>query len=75
MKSDTMKHINAEIDDKVRDIRFNKAISHFLQATDFLQTIDFMRVEIRSKLKFRTIERMSIATLRNLEKEIGYGKH
>ena len=64
-----MKHINAEIDDKVRDIRLQETFLYFFN------TLDYMNVHIKSRMKYNTIERLSIATLRNLEKEIGYGKH
>jgi hypothetical protein len=64
-----MKHINAEIDDKIRTIRLQTVINYFSQTTDYLC------VKIRTDLRLRSIERQSLATLRNLEKEIGYAKH
>ena len=64
-----MKHINAEIDDKIRAIRFQGVANYFSRS------INYLDVKVRTDIRLRSIEFLSIATLRNLEKEIGYGKH
>lgn len=64
-----MKHINAEIDDKIRAIRFQGVANYFSRS------IDYLDVKVRTDVRLRSIEFLSIATLRNLEKDIGYAKH
>jgi|688.fasta_scaffold1677411_2 hypothetical protein len=64
-----MKHVNAEIDDKIRAIRFQGVANYFSQS------IDYLDVKVRTDFRLRSIEFLSIAILRNLEKDIGYAKH
>ena len=64
-----MKHINAEIDDKIRAIRFQEVANYFSHS------IYYLDVKVRTDFRLRSIEFLSLATLRNLEKEIGYAKH